>query len=109
MNNGTGYGKKPTISRRQLLKFTVGVSIGGGAAFLATSQASANEASCADLDDIFALYGSLNYSVVSPVEGKVCGNCVFFDQNGTGDCRHCEMMVAPADITGYCDAWSVSE
>ncbi len=109
MKNKTNCGKMPKVSRRQLLKFTLGVSLGGSAGLLGAPVAAAEQATCADLEDIFSLYESLNYSEVSTVEGKACGNCSFFDPNSEEDCRHCEMMGAPTNITGHCDSWATIE
>lgn len=109
MNNRTGSSGKTKVSRRKLLKLTLGTSVGGGVAMLFAGVASADEGICADLDDIFSLYGSLNYSEESPVEGKNCGICSFFDHDGQGDCRYCEVMGAQVNINGYCDSWNTME
>jgi len=110
MNNRTGNSKKPGVSRRRLLKLSLGASVGGVVALLAAPAVSAEEvASCADLDDIFANYESLNYSEISPIADKSCGSCAFFDQASKENCRYCEMMDAPVNITGHCDAWAIIE
>ncbi len=107
MESGKGRGKMPQLSRRQLLKFTLGASAAGGAALLIAPVASAEEAVCANLDDVFSNYASLNYREVSPYENERCGNCSFFTPRADSHCGDCEMMDDTTNETGWCDSWGI--
>ena len=105
MNTSIGCGETAQLSRRQLLKLTLGISIGGGAGLLVAPVASAVETACADPDDENGLHESLHYSENSPDPDRKCGGCAFFTRDDQGQCGHCTIMNGRTNVNGHCDSW----
>lgn len=102
--------RKSTLSRRQMLRHSVHLTVIGAAPILLHGCKKA-EINCDDVSDLAeedaALRSALEYVDKSPHgDDKNCSSCSFYAAGDENQCGRCTLVKGPIHPLGYCTSWA---